>query len=147
MLTDAPILVGTDGSETAARAVTYASELAQRLGVELHIGVAYRSGDEEADDSADAPDDVEWQLAPRSEAESVSEEAAKAASGDGSRPPVHVCEGAPDDVLVELAKEIGAQLLVVGNKGMTGASRFLGSVPNRVSHTAGCSVLIVRTDD
>jgi nucleotide-binding universal stress UspA family protein len=48
--------------------------------------------------------------------------------------------------LVQIADEQDAQMIVVGNRGMTGARRVLGSVPNRVSHHAHCDVLIVTTD-
>ena len=52
----------------------------------------------------------------------------------------------PRTRFLDVAEEQGAELIVVGNKGMTGAKRFLlGSVPNKVSHHAPCSVLIVRT--
>jgi nucleotide-binding universal stress UspA family protein len=55
-------------------------------------------------------------------------------------------QGEPADAILDVAEEEGADLIVVGNKGMTGAKRFLlGSVPNKVSHHAPCSVLIIRT--
>ena len=55
-------------------------------------------------------------------------------------------EGDPADAILDVAEETNADLIVVGNKGMTGAKRFLlGSVPNKVSHHAPCSVLIIRT--
>jgi nucleotide-binding universal stress UspA family protein len=55
-------------------------------------------------------------------------------------------QGEPADAILDVAEEQGADLIIVGNKGMTGAKRFLlGSVPNKVSHHAPCSVLIVRT--
>ncbi len=55
-------------------------------------------------------------------------------------------EGDPADAILNVAEEANADLIVVGNKGMTGARRFLlGSVPNKVSHHAPCSVIIVRT--
>jgi nucleotide-binding universal stress UspA family protein len=55
-------------------------------------------------------------------------------------------QGDAADAILDVAEEQGANLIVIGNKGMTGAKRFLlGSVPNRVSHHAPCSVLIVRT--
>jgi nucleotide-binding universal stress UspA family protein len=54
--------------------------------------------------------------------------------------------GDPADVLIDVAEETGADLIVVGNKGMTGAARFLlGSVPNKITHHAPCNVLVVRT--
>jgi nucleotide-binding universal stress UspA family protein len=52
-------------------------------------------------------------------------------------------EGDPGEVLVQLATECGADLLVIGNKGMR--RRVLGSVPNTVTHRADCSVLVVKT--
>jgi nucleotide-binding universal stress UspA family protein len=55
-------------------------------------------------------------------------------------------EGDPADAILDVAEETGADLIIVGNKGMTGAKRFLlGSVPNKVSHHAPCGVMIVRT--
>jgi nucleotide-binding universal stress UspA family protein len=58
----------------------------------------------------------------------------------------HARQGGPADVILHVAEEQNADLVIVGNKGMSGAKRFLlGSVPNKVSHHAPCSVLIVRT--
>jgi nucleotide-binding universal stress UspA family protein len=57
----------------------------------------------------------------------------------------HARFGSPAEVLCDLAAHLGADLIVVGNKGMQGGRRFLGSVPNTVSHHAPCSVLIVDT--
>jgi nucleotide-binding universal stress UspA family protein len=55
-------------------------------------------------------------------------------------------QGDAADAIIDIAEESRADLIVVGNKGMTGAKRFLlGSVPNKVSHHAPCSVLVVRT--
>jgi nucleotide-binding universal stress UspA family protein len=57
----------------------------------------------------------------------------------------HVWPSEPADALVQIADEQQAQMIIVGNRGMTGTGRVLGSVPNRVSHHAHCDVLIVRT--
>jgi len=55
-------------------------------------------------------------------------------------------EGDPADAILDVAEESGADLIIVGNKGMTGAKRFLlGSVPDKISHHAPCSVMIIRT--
>jgi nucleotide-binding universal stress UspA family protein len=54
--------------------------------------------------------------------------------------------GDPSDALLNVAKEVGATTIVVGNRGMRGGRRVLGSVPNTVSHKANCNVLIVQTD-
>jgi nucleotide-binding universal stress UspA family protein len=55
----------------------------------------------------------------------------------------HALPGEPVDVLLQVANEVDADLIVVGNKGMRGAGRVLGSVPNAVAHKAPCSVLIL----
>ena len=66
--------------------------------------------------------------------------------GAGAEVRTHARQGDPADALLDVAEELGADVIVVGNKGMTGAKRFLlGSVPNKVSHHAPCSVLIIRT--
>ena len=59
----------------------------------------------------------------------------------------HTLTGDPADALLEIAEREGADLIVVGNRGMHGVSRVLGSVPNKVSHRAQCHVLIVATDE
>jgi nucleotide-binding universal stress UspA family protein len=66
--------------------------------------------------------------------------------GSGLEVQVHSAQGNPDDVILHTAAEIGADLIVVGSKGMRGARRYLGSVPNSVAHGAHCAVLIVKTD-
>jgi nucleotide-binding universal stress UspA family protein len=59
---------------------------------------------------------------------------------------VHASTGSPAEAIVKVAEQEGADLIVVGNKGMKGARRILGSVPNTVAHAAPCSVLIVDTE-
>ena len=63
----------------------------------------------------------------------------------GAESETHVWPGEPADALVQIADEQDAQMIIVGNRGMTGTRRVLGSVPNRVSHHAHCDVLIVTT--
>ena len=74
-------------------------------------------------------------------------EAAAALAREASVPvELYARQGDPADAILDVAEEQGADLIVVGNKGMTGAKRFLlGSVPNKISHHAPCSVLIIRT--
>ena len=73
-------------------------------------------------------------------------EAAEAVAGAGVEAETYARQGDPADAILDVAEERGADLIVVGNKGMTGAKRFLlGSVPNKVCHHAPCSVLIIRT--
>ena len=119
------IVVGTDGSATAKEAVRQAIDLATQVGASLDIVSAYEpvSGDRLRSEQREAPKDVDWAVNPREDVDHTLEEAAR-----------------------ETREAGGSDLIVVGNKGMTGAKRFLlGSVPNKVSHHAPCSVLIIRT--
>jgi nucleotide-binding universal stress UspA family protein len=74
------------------------------------------------------------------------DEAAAAARMDGVQASTHTVTGDPADALLDVAKKLDASLIVVGSRGMHGMKRVLGSVPNKVSHSAHCSVLIVSTD-
>jgi nucleotide-binding universal stress UspA family protein len=62
-------------------------------------------------------------------------------------PVLHLAKGDPADVIIETANKIDADLIVVGNRGMRGARRALGSVPNTVAHGANCSVAIIDTTE
>jgi nucleotide-binding universal stress UspA family protein len=142
------IVVGTDGSETATEAVSQAIELAKTLGGSLHLVSAYEpvSGQKLRDEQRDAPKDVQWQINPREEVEGTLSAAAEKAKDAGVEAETHARQGDPADAILDVAEETNADLIVVGNKGMTGAKRFLlGSVPNKVSHHAPSSVLIIRT--
>ncbi len=143
------IVVGTDGSDTAEEAVRQAVELAKQMGASLSLVSAYEpvSSRRVEQEQSDAPADVQHEIGPREDVNLVLEAAAAAARKDGiAEVQTHPVEGDPAEAILSAAEETGADLIVVGNKGMTGARRFLlGSVPNKVSHHAPCSVLIVRT--
>ncbi len=142
------IVVGTDGSETAAEAVRQATDLAKLSGAQLSIVSAYEpvSKRRVEGEQLDAPADVQHEIGPREDVNLVLDAAAAAAKKEGLEVKTHPVEGNPGDAILTVAEETGADLIVVGNKGMTGARRFLlGSVPNNVSHHAPCSVMIVRT--
>ena len=115
------ILIATDGSPTAGKAARLGADLASAIGATtllLHVG----------DPEAGAK---------------VLETAKADLGGDAQTLSV---EGPPADKILEVAENEGVDLIVVGNKGMTGAKRFLlGSIPNQVSHNAPCNVLIVKT--
>ena len=130
------IVVGTDGSETADRAVDRAGVLAAALGVGVHVVSAYK-----ASASQMAPSSGE----DRKRAEQCVDGAQQRLAESGVESETHVWTGNPAEGLVKIADERGAQMIVVGNRGMTGVRRVLGSVPNDVSHQANCSVLIVPT--
>lgn len=144
---DRSIVVGTDGSPSATTAVRRAADLARAEGARLHIVTAY-------DPSITAtrrkvidamPEELAWRASPGQEAEDVAAQAAGLVAADGVDVEAHAEPGDPATVLVDLADKVHADLLVVGNKGMHGAGRILNSVPNKVSHRAGCDVLIVDT--
>ena len=142
------IVVGTDGSETAAKAVQQAAELAASVGATLLVVSAFEpiSGSRLREEAQQVPDDVRWMVNPREDVDATLESAVEVAAEHGAQSKVFARQGDPADAILDVAEEQGADLIVVGNKGMTGAKRFLlGSVPNKVSHHAPCSVLIVRT--
>lgn len=145
----ASILVGTDGSETAHTAVGRAIELAACLEARLQIVSAYEPVADQRlrRELVDAPADVQWMINPRDDVLSLLSAAEAEARAAGiSRVETFARQGDAADAIVDVAEEQGSDLIVVGNKGMTGAKRFLlGSVPNKVSHHAPCSVMIVRT--
>lgn len=140
------IVAGTDGTNTSRGAVEHAVGLAALTGAEVHLVSAVRLPSQAA------------MLAPElMAAVAVSDRDAEAAAHelldrladelrhDGVKVQVHVCHSAPADALVTVAMAEKADLIVVGNKGMKGARRVLGSVPNSVAHHAPCAVLIVST--
>jgi nucleotide-binding universal stress UspA family protein len=142
------IVVGTDGSETAGEAVRQALDLAKLAGATLSIVSAYAPvpSRKVQDQQRDAPADVQYELNPREDVNLVLDTAGADARKEGIEVQTHAVEGDPAEGILSVAEETKADLIVVGNKGMTGARRFLlGSVPNNISHHAPCSVMVVRT--
>jgi len=143
------VLVGTDGSSTAAAAVSEAVSLASRLGARLLIVSAYEpaSSLRLSQERHGLPADAQWTVGPREEVLAVLAAARASAQSKGlSAIETFARRGDPADAIIDVAEEQSCDLIVVGNKGMAGAKRFLlGSVPNKISHHAPCSVLIVRT--
>jgi nucleotide-binding universal stress UspA family protein len=141
------IVVGTDGSPTAFEAVEHAKGLAEQCGAELHIVTGYKpvatllTNPEFATMSAA----LYAELDPAAGAAEVTSRAVEACGKTSVFVKQHQVPGHPSDALCEVAKSVDADLIVVGNRGMSGARRVLGSVPNSVAHNASCSVLIVHT--
>ena len=138
------IVVGTDGSDTASEAVRQASELARRDGARLHVVSA--TGSPNAMELAGmaqfgpAPDDGVAAAA------SVLADTCSTLESRGVEAESWAQRGDAADAILRIAEQQHADLIVVGDRGMHGKRRFvLGSVPNRVSHRASCSVLIVHT--
>lgn len=118
------ILVGTDGSATAALAVDRAVEVAKAAGATLTLLTA----------------------ASKARGETLLQREVERLGDAGVAIDTKVVDGDPAGALLDAAEHGGYDLLVVGNKGMTGVGRFfLGSVPNKVSHHVSCNLLIVRT--
>jgi nucleotide-binding universal stress UspA family protein len=142
------IVVGTDGSDTATQAVRQAVDLARSVGATLELVSAYEPvpSNRLREERRDAPEDLQWAISPREDVDATLEAAAAIAREAGVEVSVYPRQGDPADAILDVAEEREADLVVVGNKGMTGAKRFLlGSVPNKVSHHAPCSVLVIRT--
>jgi nucleotide-binding universal stress UspA family protein len=137
------IVVGVDASDTARRAVEAAAEIAVMSGAELHIASA------DAPKSFKATADGEKFEAVNTEGDinSLLQILSFVAKKYRIEPILHPAHGDPADALVSIADELGADLIVVGNQGMKGVRRVLGSVPNSVAHSANCSVLIVDTTE
>ncbi|MDP9294562.1 MAG: universal stress protein [Actinomycetota bacterium] len=142
------IVVGTDGSDTATAAVQHAIRLAKLAGGNLEIVGAYEPIPQSRlrEEKGEVPGDVQYALGPREDVNVTLEVAQGMAKQEGLDARTYPREGDPADAILDVAEETNADLIVVGNKGMTGAKRFLlGSVPNKVSHHAPCGVFIVRT--
>ncbi len=124
------IVVGVSKAERAKKAARYGIDLTKKLGAELHLVTAFdTSGGKSA-------------AKEREHAEGFLE---SLALGSGLPIQGHALPGDPADAILSVADQVGADLIIVGNKGMQGAARILGSVPNNIAHKAPCSVLIINT--
>ncbi len=160
----AKILVGTDGSPTAMRAVQMASDLAARLGATASVVCVYQPPTEQeleqyrADPNdpvaqwnvgkevREVPPEFKWRIAGAAQAGDILDRAAERAYNAGVEVDVRAIEGNPAEELISLAGSEGFDMIAVGSVGMTGAKRFmLGNVPHRISHHAPTDVLILRT--
>jgi nucleotide-binding universal stress UspA family protein len=139
------VAVGTDGSGTADKAVEFAIDLAARYEAKIVFISAYNpvSESRRKREGRQAPDDLQWMINPAEDVEATLRDCEERAEARGLRWASEAREGDAAKTLVELADSNGADILVIGNKGMQ--RKVLGSVPNSVSHNAPCSVLIVKT--
>ena len=136
------IAVGTDGSATAAEAVKVAVDMARRFDSKLVLISAFPSPGL-VEDHRGGAEEIQWAFNPAARTREILARAEEAVQAEGIDCRTMVDEGDPADVLVRLASECGADVLVIGNKGMK--RRMLGSVPNTVTHQSGCSVFVVKT--
>ena len=133
------VAVGTDGTETAAEAVKQAAEFARRFEAKLVLLSAFKEGPA----PSHGHDESQWANNPAAQTREILARTEEQLNEDGIECTTIVDEGDPADVLVRLAADCKADVLVIGNKGMQ--RRVLGSVPKSVAHNADCSVLVVKT--
>ena len=153
------IVVGTDGSEPAAEALRQAIDMASREGARLHLVTAYpdpqmlrerptiwTNDPKGVVDSGRTTGGADMIIDLREVAESLVQRAADEARSKGVEVGTHVREGQPAEVIIDVAHQEQADLIVVGSRGLTGIQRYLmGSVSSKVSEHAPCSVMVVRT--
>jgi nucleotide-binding universal stress UspA family protein len=145
------IVVGTDGSDGAAIALDAAIELARLTGATLHVVTAHSAAGNypfvmAPEMGVPTVDITAMNDAIETEAQRIVGDALSRASAVGVTTQSHVVVGDPAESLLEVNESVSSDLLVVGNRGMTGVRRFvLGSVPNRLSHHCTSSLLIVDT--
>jgi nucleotide-binding universal stress UspA family protein len=148
-MTYASIVVGTDGSATAELAVLQAANLAAADGARLVIVTAYAPGETTPDDldPSRIPEDIRYVLTDRVQAEELGAHGRAAAKEVGVRQVVvQAIAGDPAHVLIEAAQDMGAELIVVGSRGLSSHAHFiLGSVAATVAHHAPCDVLVAHT--
>lgn len=137
------VVVGADGSPTAAEAVRQAIELVKLTGGRLHIVTAYKP--QQLTSSATEIDEYLKSLGSRHVADALLADLASQARSARVDAETHAMTSAPAHAICQVASKVKADLIVVGNKGMTGVHRVLGSVPNSVAHQAPCAVLIAFT--
>ncbi|HEV2361464.1 MAG TPA: universal stress protein [Acidimicrobiales bacterium] len=141
------VVVGSDGSATAERAVRTAAETAAAHGARLVIVTAYTPDADARAAAGDVPDDVRWAVTDVNQAEERvrhGRDIAAEAGVDGTI--THAVAGRPEAVLLDVAGRFTADLIVVGSVGLTNkAHALLGSVAASIAHHAPCDVLIVQT--
>jgi nucleotide-binding universal stress UspA family protein len=139
------IIVGTDGSVTANRAVGRAAELASETGAVLHIVMAYKALSVQKLQArrASLPEEFRWSLSADSEAHCILSHAAEHASKMGVKVETHVASGNPAKAILKTAQDLDADVVVVGNKRIE--RRMRRSVPSGVSQGADRDVLLVHT--
>ena len=139
------IVVGTDGSASAVRAVGQAIDLAAADRARLVVVTAFEHEESSPDDRV--PEDVRWMLTDRNEAEKHARHGRQLAAEAGvADVVVQALDGEPAAMLLETAVDFSADLIVVGSVGLTASTRFiLGSVASTVLHHAPCDVLVVHT--
>lgn len=136
------VAVGTDGSATADEAVRQAVEIARCFGAKVVLLSVFQ--DSRGSPPSGSQDvELQWISTPAARVRSILDRIETSLRESGIECETRADEGDPGEVLVRLATECGADMLVIGNKGIK--RRVLGSVPNTITHKADCAVLVVKT--
>ena len=128
------IVIGLDGSETAQRAGQDGVHLAKELGAQIHLVTAFSDTSTTGTEVTGEQRGAQQMLDDTAEACGV--------AGDVT---THALRGSPAATILKVAEDVDAELIVVGNKGMTGVRRVLGSVASAVTTQAPCTVMVVKT--
>jgi nucleotide-binding universal stress UspA family protein len=139
------IVIGTNGSATADIALDRAIALAALTGATLHVVSAYEPTPTRVAGNRPTAESQEFVVTPDFKIDAVLDRARDLAKGGGVTIEEHGPRGDAAAAILSVADGANADLIVMGSKGMQGARRVLGSVPNKVSHHAPCDVLIVQT--
>jgi len=139
------IVIGTNGSATADIALERAIELAALTGATLHVVSAYEPSPARVAGNRPASEAQEFVVTPDFKVDAVLDRARDVAQGEDVEIKEHGPRGDAAAAILAVAEGESADLIILGSKGMQGARRVLGSVPNKVSHHAPCDVLIVQT--
>jgi nucleotide-binding universal stress UspA family protein len=137
------VAVGTDGSATASKAVEAAAEIARRFDAKLVLLSAFQGSDARPRGATSGSAELQWAFNNDARVREMLHRTQQDLRDRKIDCTTLLDEGDPAEVLVRLAEECDADLLVIGNLGMR--RRVLGSVPNTVTHKAGCSVYVVKT--
>lgn len=134
-------VVGTDGSETAAKAAERAGQLAGATGAAIHVVCAYTDrGSTTVGVGSDTTSISGFDVA-----QHIAEQQTALFRSAGIKATASAYDGKPAAVVLREAERVGAELIVVGNRRMQGMQRVLGAVANDIVHHAPCDVLVVKT--
>ena len=139
----ATVAVGTDGSATASKAVEAAIEIAQRFDAKLVLLSAFQGADSRPRGAQAGSEEIQWTFDNDARVREMLRRTEQELRYRKIECTTMVDDGDRADVLIRLAEECEADLIVIGNRGMQ--RRVLGSVPNTVTHKATCSVYVVKT--
>jgi nucleotide-binding universal stress UspA family protein len=142
------IVVGAGAARTSSEVLRVATELARVGGLRVHVVSAYRPRPQsKVAVSAGAGESTVITSADGA-TERILSEAASTIGSHGVEVQTHMRKGDPAEAILQVAEEQEATLIIVGNRGMSGAGRLLlDDVPHKISHNAPCNVLLVRTSD